>query len=455
LTLTFSGSFIHDAIQPHAQGLRCHVPGHAGRWLGQNGLLPDGAFHLDVTELEGLDVLSEPSGCLAQAQDAYAEACQVSKTFFLTQGSTTGLQAAMLACGLTEADTMLLPRNAHRSVMGGLILTGTRPAWFTPRWQSDWGLWQGVNAADLPPTPPPGTKALLVTSPTYEGLTSDLPALATYCQQHQLFFLVDEAHGALFPFYGVTLKQGPGGKALACLPVSACHKTLGSLTQTAVLHLPHGSRLAVDAVQQAINVLHTSSPSYPLLLSMDAMRAHWQQHPPHSWWQQVQHLRQQLATLPHIRLYHTDDPSRLVIQYPPHLHDWAVWLEATHGIPYEALTDSAAVYVWGVGLQQADSQRFMAAMAKLAHWQPKPLPPVKLAWNHNWPIDQALTPRQAFFSAGQSLPASKAIGRIARQTVVHCPPGVPILCHGERIQAYHIPLLPPDINVVAYTHSSN
>jgi arginine decarboxylase len=433
--------------------LRCHVPGHAGRWLGSpDALLSDSWFKADVTELEGLDVLSEPEGCLAAAQQAYADACKVSQSFFLTNGSTAGILASMLACGLTEADTVLVARNAHRSVMSGLILTGATPAWFYPTWESTWALWHGVTASHLPATPPPWTKAVIVTSPTYEGMASDIPAIAHYCQQHQLYLIVDEAHGALWPFHpGLPLSacQVPGVDAV----VQSCHKTMGSLTQTAVLHVPVGSRLRSERVQQSINLVQTSSPSYPLLLSLDAIRAHWQQHPAQldRWLTDIAQLRASLHEIPHLTLWPSDDPSRLVIQYQPFSQSnvWAVQLEARDGIPYEALTAHAAVYVWGVGLTRTDSTRFIQAFKQLPCYNNGITPDVTLAWNHAWPVDTVVSPRSAFFSPGVTVDKAHAVGRIAQQTIVHCPPGIPVLSHGERIHPHHLPFLPQHVCVLA------
>jgi arginine decarboxylase len=472
LTLTMEAVLRHRHV-------RAHVPGHAGRCLlpsTQGTGLASEWFTHDVTELEGLDVLADPEGCLADAQQAYAEACQVAHTFFCTQGSTSALQAAMLACGLSEHDSVLIGRNAHRSVSSGLVLTGSMPHWCYPDWQTDWGLWQGLTVAQLPHKPPPGCKALLMTSPTYEGLAAQvsevnanttvgaITGIAQWCRAHKLYLIVDEAHGALWPFSHA-------------LPLSACHvagvdavihsshKTLGSLTQTAVLHLPVGSGLCPQRVNQSLHMLHTSSPSYPLLLSLDALRHHWttpagQAHLA-DWWQTLGQLRQQLAEIDELELFAPEipsqlwDASRLVLKHTRFAHttDWALLLEAAFNQPYEALTHNAATYVWGVGLTHSDAKRFVDAVkaccSALAHQTAPPQKPdhITTAWAHPFAIDTVCTPRTAFYAPGQWVTPTEAVGQVAQQVVVHCPPGIPVLQMGERIHPHHLPYLPQRIRV--------
>jgi arginine/lysine/ornithine decarboxylase len=413
-------------------------------------------FQGDLTELEGLDILSQPEGCLKDAQHAYAQAVGATHTFFMTQGSSTGLQAAMLACGLTEHHRVLLPRNAHRSALSGLILTGAYPDWLYPDWCPTWGMWLGLQARHLPVKPPSGCKALIITSPIYEGLLADIPAIAAWCKQNNLYCIVDEAHGALWPFYPQGLPPSAISMPGVDIVVQSGHKTLGCLTPGALLHLPQGSSIGVDHMQQCINLLHTTSPSYPVLASLDAMRHHWQQPEGQAylqhWWHTLQHLRQRLNALSDLQLY-TDpqhDASKLLIRglHQPNT-DWALQLEAHANLPYEALTQHAALYVWGVGLTAKDSERFIESFATLKTHTQKTTPQVKTAYALPTRVDSILSPRQAFFAPGQRRHKTQAIGAIARHTQVTCPPGVPVVLHGERIQPEHLPHLPDYLEVVA------
>ena len=246
------------------------MPGHSGQGFLTPGFdLGEACFAYDLTEVEGLDVLSEPSGPIAEAQAQAAALYGVAQSFFLVQGSTVGLQAAVLAC-LKPGDKVLLPRNIHRAVVAGLILTGAEPVWFLPPWLPDWGLWGGISPEQFEAqlNLQSDIQAVILTSPTYEGLGSDSAAIAALCREHELFLIVDEAHGSLWPLSNRLPPSACHSGADAV--IHSLHKNAGSLTQTGLAHLPHGSRIDAVAFQQALNTLQTTSPSYLLLGSIDA-----------------------------------------------------------------------------------------------------------------------------------------------------------------------------------------
>lgn len=452
---------------------RFHVPGHAGRDLFQGFLgrpvpgLTEETYRYDQTEVEGLDVLSEPSECLMEAQSAAAEAFRVANSYFLVNGSTAGLMAAMLAC-LSPGDRVLLPRNVHRSVISGLILTGAEPVWFLPEWIELWGLWGAVSpsAVQQAIAQNPDLKALVLTAPTYEGLGSDTAAIARLCREAGMFLIVDEAHGSLWPFSDrlpTSACHLPQEFSADCV-VHSLHKTGGSLTQSAMAHLPHGSRIHPDDFQQALNTVQTTSPSYLLMASLDASRAYLASTSGQAridfLLDQVTELRQQFKDqVDFFQLFEADgmdsrfwDPTKLYLRSSVEAGEaWAVRLEAEQRLTYEATSVFGSLYLAGLGLESEDYQFFQevfSAQAKDYRNQAQlPLstpdcPPLPLP-------DPKLTPREAFFSRGIRLPAEKALGRIAKETVVHCPPGIPVLLPGERIQEAHRPYLPDTLLVLA------
>ncbi len=436
---------------------RFHMPGHAGRdWLGLPWLPPE-VFQHDLTELEGMDVLSEPSGCIAEAQERAAEVFGVAHSFFLINGASVGIMAGMLSI-LRPGDKVLVPRNAHRSVMSGLILSGAEPVWFLPEMLPDWGLWGAVSLEEVRRqiALQPDIKALVVTSPTYEGIGSDISALAELCQAQDVYLLVDEAHGSLRPF----------SKAL---PASACHaacdvvihslhKSAGSLTQTAIAHLPKDSRIAPDQLQQALNMLQSTSPSYLLLSSLDAacgfLASSSGQERIALLLTQVANLRDTLVErLAHFRLFQAQsphwDPTKLYLLSPKiPAENWAVSLEQEEGISFESVSPYGALYHANLGLEPEDYQSFQEVFLR---WDAR-LQQTKAVGLPEWvgarlpvmaPV-MVMTPRNAYFASGEKVPISKALGRISKQTVVHCPPGIPVLLHGELIEEHHLSLLPPE-----------
>jgi arginine/lysine/ornithine decarboxylase len=252
-----------DALNDYdrLQRKRFHVPAHAGQDLTGTDLFKD-PFRFDLTEVEGLDVLSEPSECLLEAQEAAAKAFGVSRTFFLVNGASVGLQAALLSV-LKPGEKVLVARNAHRSVLGGLILLDAQPAWFLPEQLQAWGLRGAVRLETLQNAyrNNPDAKAVVLTSPTYEGIGSDIESIAAWCRETGLFLIVDEAHGSLWPFSDQ-------------LPVSAC-----TFPCDAVIHSLHKSGGQPDPKRDGPFAAGFANGSGPLPASIEHVANHQPQLP--------------------------------------------------------------------------------------------------------------------------------------------------------------------------------
>ncbi len=443
--------------------LRYHMPGHAGHMVFSGlfkesmsdsicGLSPE-LFQYDVTELELLDVLSESSGVLAESQALVAKIYNAAHSFYLVQGSSVGLQSAMLAL-FKSGDKILLPRNAHRSIVSGLILTGAEPVWFYPELHTDWCLWGVVTLESLEAQlkADPTIKGVVITSPTYEGVTSDCAALAELCKQYDVALIVDEAHGSLFPF--ATDLPSSAVTSSADVVVQSLHKGGGCLTQGAIAHLPHGSRVSPQRFQQALNTLHTTSPSYPLLASMELAIAHLStpetQDTLNTHVQRCQQLKASLKTsAPWLAFWESSvvvhDATRFIMR--PVLENttqqalnMAEVLELECGLAYESANRGHSLYMTGIGhvhnpaLIDTFEERLIRSEPLIKQLSEKSaqqnivfsevLPPLP---------ETAMTPRDAFFATGEVLPLDQCIGRVSRQTIVHCPPGVPVIQAGEKI----------------------
>lgn len=439
---------------------RFHVPAHAGHCLYKDSTVWNQPFRYDLTELDGLDVLSEPDGVILEALQRMASLFGVAHSFMLINGASVGLMAAML-CVAQPGAKVLIPRNAHRAVLSGLIVCGAQPVWFLPSHLPDWDLWGPVTvtqvAAQLQQHP--DAQALFLTSPTYEGLGSDIEAIAHLCKAHGVALVVDEAHGSLWPLSDQ-------------LPASACHsgadvvihslhKSGGSLTQSALAHLPQGSCVDPTLFQQALNTLQSTSPSYLLMSSLDAacgflgstagqVRIEWLL-------AQVQAVRRTLQTsLSHLRLYQHSgaaaqfwDPCKFYLSHPLETgEDWGARVEEAHQLAYESAKPGGVLYLANLGLTEADFEAFktiILAEDEALRGAECPTSPLRGEAVDSAEIclpQMALSPREAFFRKGDKVPIASALNRIAKETVVHCPPGIPVLMPGERIQATHLPLLP-------------
>ena len=452
------------------QRRRYHVPAHAG-----SSLLPEGwdvlqdPYRYDLSEVEGLDTLSEPSGSLRDAQARVAELFGVRQSFFLVNGASVGLMAAMLST-LKPGDQILLPRNVHRSVISGLILTGAQPIWFLLDYLPEWGLWGAVTVAQVEAQlqQHPDIKALLLTSPTYEGIGSNIAELLQLCRKHQVLLMVDEAHGGLWPF-SEELPESAAHVGVDAV-IHSMHKCGGSLTQSALAHLPHGSRIDPGVFQQALNTLQTTSPSYLLMASLEAA-VHALTLPEgqarlSALLKQVTDLRQRLhAELKHLRLrlstqadaHGADwDPTRLYLMNPTEdAEEWGARLETEQGLAYESAANKGVLYLANLGLHSEDLDYLVNCLlvedarltAKFASC-PKAESLEAAAKETPESIfhlpEMAMLPRDAFFAPGKKVSRNEALGCIAKETIVHCPPGIPILLPGEVITQRHLLFLPAE-----------
>ena len=437
---------------------RFHTPGHAGSSLCNT--LPDALFRFDLSEVGDLDVLSEASGCIEAAQQRAAKIYNVRDSFFLINGASVGIIAAMLAT-LKPGDKVLLPRNTHRSVLSGLILTGAEPVWMLPDALPEWGIWGAVNTNSIDvilseaKNLTQNIKALILTSPTYEGIGSDIEKISALCQQHGVLLIVDEAHGALWPFSN-QLPTSAIDFDCDCV-VQSLHKSGGSRTQSAVAHLPAHSRISRECYQQALNTLQSTSPSYLLLASLDAsiqyLASSEGQQRIETLLKNTQCLREKLDTLTQFKLFkHAShfDPTKLYLTHPQQAGStWGDRVEYDYGMPYESASPYGVLYLANIGLQVDDFEYFFNTLQTInidSVQQPAESIP---AWHdvNQLPI-MASTPRDAFFAEGETITRQNAVGRISKESIVHCPPGVPVLMPGEVIAEHHLAQLPAKILVL-------
>jgi arginine/lysine/ornithine decarboxylase len=309
----------------------------------------------------------------------------------------------------------------------------------------------------------PSAKGVVLTSPTYEGIVSDINAIAKWCQAKGLRLIVDEAHGSLFGHTPSTPSSATQFQGVDVV-IQSFHKTAGSLTQSAVLHLPHGSSLSIKRLQEALNHLQSTSPNYLLLGSLDLSSA-WLaslagQAQRQSLWRNIKAMRERIRGMTAFRLLETPQGSGTDLDklrlYLRHGYidgqTWADELEQDHGLSYELANPYGALFLGQIGHTPADFVALMQGLETFAKAHPKHLHPQYNGEETLYferietpvlpKVKGDVTPRDAFFSAFERLAIDeKLIGRLSGETVVTCPPGIPVLLAGERIQAGHLPFL--------------
>ena len=243
----------------------CHMPGHKRNMA--SGEMAD-FYRIDITEIDGFDDLHHAEGILRKAQERANRLYGAEESFFIVNGSTCGLLAAILA--VTEpGEEILIARNCHKSVYHAAILQNLAVHYYQPHMIQEYDICDGVRAEEIDQLLDqyPGVKAVVITSPTYEGILSDIAGIASTVHKRGKVLIVDEAHGA---HLGLAKNLPKGAVAQgADLVIHSLHKTLPAMTQTALLHR-NGDRVDRERLHRYLTMLQSSSPSYVLMASMDA-----------------------------------------------------------------------------------------------------------------------------------------------------------------------------------------
>ena len=432
-----------------------HIPGHTKG----NGSLPEfkkligkKALSIDTTdEFDNLGTLHPATGPIKEAQELAAKAFGAQKTFFLLNGSTAGNLA--LAMGLTKkGQKIIVNRNCHRSILTGMIISGAEPLWLVPNRFEEWGIWGNVTPESvenmLKNNPDAGM--VWITNPTYEGVVSDIKSISAVCKKYNVPLLVDEAHACLWNFNDhlptTALKLG------ADAVVHSLHKTGGSMSQSSMLHIAENSSLNVDAVEKALKLLHTTSPSLMLLASLDAARANLDSQRGRKQLERAvknaKYLRREIDKLEHIHHlkpdfgYKTDITKVFIKDDRLSGKRLESILEIDFNIEVESASDAGLLVLSNIGNTRADMQYLVKCLQKIdqSHYS-------DICYLENKKHMPMLEPvikmslRDAYYAEKETLPKEKCIGRIAGEVIAECPPGIAVLLPGELITEAHMPYL--------------
>jgi arginine/lysine/ornithine decarboxylase len=431
-----------------------HVPGHQGG-LGApaelTDLLGSDALRADITEVLGIDDIHRANHQCLEAQRLAAAAFGAEETHFLINGSTSGNQAMLLAT-TGPGDLVLVPRNAHRSTWGALMLSGATAAVYQPRFDPQLGTF-GVPLPDdvvQAIAKHPQATALLLTSPSYYGHAADTRAIVRHAHDAHMLVLADEAWGAHLAFHdGLPTSAVHAG---ADLIVQSTHKMLPCLTQSAMLHV-NGDRVDKARLDLTLRTLLSSSPSALLVASLDAARRHYALHGREildGLCHLARRLRQQLDRLEGISCRGGElqppgrvsswDPTRLVVSALARGHtgyELEACLRHEHRLQIEMPDLFGVLVVLTAGHTEGHLEALVQALRALP-WKDRPA--ALLQTPPSFP-NSTLTPRQALFSPAEQVPWKQAAGRRSAQAVTLYPPGIPWLLPGETIHPDVLPAL--------------
>ena len=391
-------------------------------------------FRLDLPELPDLE---EP---IALAEELAADAYGSDRAWFLTNGSTCGVQAMLLAI-CQEGDKILIGRNCHKAAIAGLVLSGAKPIYLPTDYLPEFDLDLGVSPKTLEffLHQHPDTKAVMLVSPNYFGVCGELEKMVAIAHRFEIPLLVDAAHGAHLGFHpDLPISALQAG---ADLVVQSTHKMAGSLTQSSILHL-QGDRVNIAQIDRALEILRSTSPNLLLMISLDVARRQMATQGNGLLSETLRlsrEVRSQLQQIPKLPTFNqieipTLDETRLTVmvnQLGITGFEVDEYFHAQLNVIAEMPTLTQLVFSFSIGNTQADSDRLVAAFQMLVNLEGgakrRPL-------DHNFLIpDSLLTPRQAYFAKTKRVNLHNAIGNISAESLCPYPPGIPLVCIGEKV----------------------
>lgn len=413
-----------------------HMPGHK-RNTALAPYLKSLCAELDITEIEGFDNLHAPGGIILESMKKAAALRNTKSAFYLVNGSTAGILAGISAV-VEREDTVICARNCHKSVYNALELVGASPVFVMPKIHEETGISGSISPNDIAKKikENPNTKLIIITSPTYEGVVSDVEKICAIAHSHKIPVFVDAAHGAHLGFSKGFLKD-----AVSCgadISVESLHKTLPSLTQTAVLYV-NSKFVDVEMVAERLTVFQTTSPSYLLMASIDGcvnLLAEKKEELFSTWEERLLAFYKKCDSLENLRILKNNgeffglDISKIVILTKD--GNWLADALRKMGIECEMIAPGYVVAMTGMGDTKEMLSYFAACLLKLDEVAEKP----ENAGKTGLVLPKrVLEIKPAKKKETEEVAVSDIVGRISAEYVWAYPPGIPIITPGEECSA--------------------
>lgn len=406
-----------------------HMPGHKRN----KDFMPKELLCFDITEIPNADNLIQANGIIAQLEAELASFNSSNKSYISVNGSTAGILASIMAvCG--EGDKILIGRNSHKSAYNALILSGATPIYLYPQ-ITEYGFCGGYDIDSIARaiSSEVDIKAIFITSPTYEGYTSDISAIASLAHKNNIILIVDESHGAHFP---LSDKFPPS--AINCgadISIQSLHKTLPTLGQSSLINI-NSELISHLAVKQKLNMVQTTSPSY-MLMSVIAYQLELLKNNPNlvsDYIARLESFRQNVSGLKILELVKNMDIGKLVFNINSNFsgkklenilrYEYNIQIELgglRHIIAMTSVADTTEGFLrLEKALKAIDSQS--QYIAKNSFNIPMPAIP-----------NIAFTPKEASTKNTTSVHISKAVGLVCGEFITPFPPDVPLIVPGEII----------------------
>lgn len=416
-----------------------HMPG------GKRNIEYASTSELDITEIDGFDNMHNAEGIIKNASDRAARLYRADKTLMLVNGSTAGILSAV--CGATKRKgKIIVARNCHVSVYNALIIAQLEPVYVIPEVDESTGIYRGLTLEQVRKCVESNrdAQAVIITSPTYEGVVSEVREIASYLHEKGIPLIVDEAHGAHFEFSEEFPESAV--EAGADIVINSIHKTLPALTQTALLHIS-GNYVDYDKVERFWNIYQTTSPSYILMASIDRCMGIIEEHGDYifkEYINRLKKLRENIAKFKNIKLHDSDDISKIILicDDGKHLYDR---LLKEYKVQLEMASFKYAIAMTSVADKQEYYDRFLKALQEIDEsWKAKEKQVIEAnedssGYAINNKPEVCMCPADAIDLVDEngyedlSVNSPDICGRISVSSVLIYPPGMPVVNVGERI----------------------
>lgn len=432
----------HAGIKP----VSFHMPGHKGSELYRecgHGDFLDKIFDCDITEIQGADNLFQTEGILKEAQERYAQLYEVKKSYLQINGSSGANIASMLA-SVSKGGKIIMARNCHKSCFNGLTLGGIQPVYAYPEMIEEYGISGAVAPEEIESLldENPEAEAVILPSPNYYGICSDIKKIAEIVHERDKILIVDQAHGAHLKFFsrfGIKGLPMSAEEAGADLVVNSIHKTLASLTESALLNV-NSDRVDLDLLEDKLQQMESTSPSYILMASLDINASIIQEHGEKLFKQWAEaldifyHEAGNIEGMSHIGKIPGLDWTKMNFSFGKCglMGDEAEQLLMKQGVFIELFTGDLVMCMSGIGTKAEHVRRLVKALKDISCEYAKAEGPAKTSCEELKPpvINAEIC----------SIPEKKikkkledAEGCICAASIIPYPPGIPFLCPGERI----------------------
>jgi arginine decarboxylase len=443
---------LFDALMEYVnrETIPFHVPGHKkGHGIDEEykNFIGENPFKIDVTVFKLVDSLHHPTGPIKKAQELAADAYGCEASFFSMHGTSGAIQAMIMSV-VSDGDKIIIPRNVHKSVTAGIILSGAIPVYMQPELDKTVGIALGVAPETVEETlkQHPDAKAVLIINPTYYGVSTDIKRIVEIVHSHDIPLIVDEAHG---PHLGFNEKLPMSAiEAGADICAQSTHKIIGALTQCSLLQV-NSKRIDKHRVQQLLNLLQTTSPSYILMASLDCARRQIALHGKElldSTIELTNYARNEINNIPGFYCFgdeilgkpgaHAFDPTKITITCRDlglTGYDLDMILSNKYHIQMELSDLYNVLAVGSFGDTKENIYKMLDALKEISsEYYGKGDRKSDFIDIPSIP-EQVQKPREAFNSVKTSVALKESIGMISGEFLLAYPPGIPVLCPGEKV----------------------